>query len=365
MIFPSNEEDLAKRVKLIIDACTVTRQDRAELYRRREAYYLFGSDAQTQVRVNRLESHVDLVAAFLFAPNHAFYHIAAERNAEDAVVRQAVALQDSFNDDFQDSGLADLFAESIPWSLCYNTMLLKQGWNDIRKAQFGELIPPHNFGVYNESIPDLDSQQAFCHTYFLDWSDSAQRLMRAGKGSEIEKLEVTNRPFVSPFPDMLNRMIISATGGVNLQGNVMGQINPLYMPSDTYQPKVDAPMVEWNELWAWDDDQEDYRTFHMVKPDILIGDSLKTVSALRAAHKFKPRDDNDEFYRTNSNLFLPREHPFTPIRPYTKYNYFWGKAHIDSLIPLQDWMNERLDQIADILERQAYPPKVGLQWADG
>ncbi|HEX8835289.1 MAG TPA: hypothetical protein VF748_00005, partial [Candidatus Acidoferrum sp.] len=38
--------------------------------------------------------------------------------------------------------------------------------------------------------------------------------------------------------------------------------------------------------------------------------------------------------------------------------YFWGKAHIDSLIPLQEWSNERLEQIHDILDRQAYPPRV-------
>jgi hypothetical protein len=357
MIFPTKEEDLAKRVKLIIDACTANRQDRAELYRRREAYFLFGTDAQNPVRYNRIEAHLDLVASFLFAPDHAFYHISAERNAEDAVVKQAIALQDEFNDDFTDAGLHDLFAEAIPWALVYDTMIFKQGWNDVRKAMIAELVPPHNFGVYREDITDLDTQQAFCHTYFLDWSDTAQRLLRAGKGGEIAKLDVTNKPFVSPFPDMLNRMIISATGGSNLQGNVIGQINPLYTPSATYQPKVDAPMVEWNELWAWDDDEQDYRCFHMVKPDILVGDSCKTIEALRAAHKFKPQQD-DDFYHTNSNLFLPRDHPFTVIRPYTKYNYFWGIAHIDRLMALQDWMTERLDQVADILERQAYPPKV-------
>jgi hypothetical protein len=358
MIFPNSEEDLAKRVKLIIDACTATRQDRATMYRRREAYFLFGTDAQTPVRYNRLEAHLDLVAAFLYAPDHAFFHIAAERNSDDAVVKQAIALQDEFNDDFVDAGLNDLFAEAIPWSLCYDTMIFKQGWNDMRKAMIAELVPPHNFGFYREDIPDLDSQQAFCHTYFLDYSDTVQRLLRAGKGADALRLDVTNKPFVSPFPDLLNRMIISATGGSNLQGNVVGQINPLYTPSASYQPVVDAPTVEWNELWAWDDDDADYRCFHMVQPDILVGDSRKTVEALRAAQKFKPRDGNDDFYRTSSNLFLPRDHPFTKIQPYTKYNYAWGIAHIDRLMALQDWMTERLDQISDILERQADPSKV-------
>ena len=55
---------------------------------------------------------------------------------------------------------------------------------------------------------------------------------------------------------------------------------------------------------------------------------------------------------------LPGEHPFVPIIPYKLWNYFWGEAAIDKLIPLQKWTNERLDQIADILDRQADPAKV-------
>ena len=36
-----------------------------------------------------------------------------------------------------------------------------------------------------------------------------------------------------------------------------------------------------------------------------------------------------------------------------------ARLPIESLIPLQQWSNERLDQIHDILEKQAYPPRVG------
>ncbi len=357
MIFPSDEEGISNRVKYVIDQCNATRDYRSQLYNRRERYFLFGTDAGEQVRYNRLESHIDLVAAFLYAPDHAFYNIAADRNADDAIVKQAIALQDEFNDDFQDDGLSDLVAEAIPWSLVYDTMIVKQGWNDAREAQFAELIPPQNFGVFREDVADLDSQSAFCHTYFLEWSEAAQRVIRAGRGSDLARIAVENQPFVSPFPEMLNRMIIAGTGGSNLMGNITGQINPTFTPTATYQPKVDTAMVRFYELWAWDDDCSDYRIFHMVDPDIVIGDSKKTVDALMRAGKMKGGDD--QLYKSTSNYFLPKDHPFTAIRPYTKYNYFWGKSHVDALIPLQDWMTERLDQIADILERQAYPPKVG------
>ena len=98
MNFPDDESKLADRVKWIIDQCTASRNDRTELYNRRERYFLFGTDGSNQVRYNRLESHIDLVAAFLYAPDHAFYNIAADRNAADAVVKQAIALQDEWNE---------------------------------------------------------------------------------------------------------------------------------------------------------------------------------------------------------------------------------------------------------------------------
>lgn len=359
MIFPTDDEGIEKRVKWIIDTCLATRDDRAQLYQRRERYFLFGTDSRDQVRYNRLESHIDLVAAFLYSPDHAFYNIAADRNASDAVVKQAIALQDEWNDDYQDDGISDAVAEAIPWSLVYDTMIIKQGWSDTRKAQYAKLVPPQNFGVFREDVTDLNSQSAFCETYFLEWSEAAQRLIRAGRGSDLPRIAVENRPTVSPFPELLNRMIISATGGTNLSGNVIGSVNPNYTPLADYQPKVDTPMVRFNELWAWDDESEDYRIFIMCEPDILISDSKKTVEALKSASKFKSYDLAKNYYNTPTNIFLPKDHPYTMIRPYTKYNYAWGIAHVDTLMPLQDWMNERLEQIADILERQAYPPKVG------
>jgi hypothetical protein len=98
----------------------------------------------------------------------------------------------------------------------------------------------------------------------------------------------------------------------------------------------------------------------MVDPGILLTDSLDVVSALMAAAKFKSeKEPQQQFYNTKTNLFLPKDHPFTVVRPHEIYDYFWGKAHIEPLIPLQNWSTERLDQIHDILEKQAYPPRVG------
>jgi hypothetical protein len=363
MIFPTEPDALQNCVRYLVERCLSTRADRDKTYQWREKYYLFGTQGYESAKYNRLESHLDLVTSFLYAPDHAFFHIAADSNAEDRDVMMATALQDDFNEDFQEAGISDVIMSAIPWSLVYDTMLVKQGWNRDRNQWFAELVPPHNFGVYREGISDLDSQQCFTHTYLMDYQVAAGKMILAGRESDLERLKVQRTDAISPFPEMLQRMIVAGTGGSNLAGTIFGQTNPDYSPSATYQPRTEVPLVRFTELWAWDDSCLDYRTFHMLEPDLLIGDSKATVEAYQKATKNveylfdKMRRMGKEPSR--SNLFYPGEQPFAKIQPFPKYNYFWGKAHIDALIPLQEWMLERLDQIADILERQAYPARVG------
>jgi hypothetical protein len=174
-------------------------------------------------------------------------------------------------------------------------------------------------------------------------------------------------------------MIIASTSGENLSGNVTGSVNPSYVARPSYVAKINRPLVAFHELTVWDDEQEDYRVFFAVDPGIILSDSMKTIEVLKRSGGFiRPRTrrrnadgtmtekglrgiskDQEQFYNTSCNPFFPKDHPFVQVTPYQIYEYFWGKAHIESLIPLQEWSNERLDQIHDILERQAYPPRVG------
>lgn len=360
MIFPTNEDELRAVVTYLVGRCLSTREDRDRLYQWREKYYLFGTQGYEQAKHNKLASHIDLVTSFLYAPDHAFFHIAADSNSEDIEVLKTTALQDDFNDDFQ-TGISDEVMEAIKWSLVYEVMIPKIGWNRDRGHLFLELVPPHNFGVYRDSITDLNSQECFTHTYFIDYQKACGKLMLAGHEDWIPRISVTHTDAVSPFPQMLQRMIITGTGGSNLAGSIFGQANPDYNPSANYQSKSEVPLVRFTELWAWDDQCLDWRVFHLMEPDLLVGDSKETVQAYKRATRNVhylfgklPPDKTSE-----CNLFYPGEHPFSVIRPYAKYNYFYGVAHIDSLVSLQEWYLERLDQIADMLELQAYPPRVG------
>jgi hypothetical protein len=361
MIFPSKQEDLEDRVLWLIDKCFETREDRERIYDWREKYYLFGTGGFQPAKYNRIASHLDLVSSFLYAPDGAFYHIAAARNSDDETVARAIALQDDFNDDFTDTFQSVAISECIDWSLVYDTMIVKQGWNRARGKFFLEIVSPRNFGVYREDRK-LEDQSCFAHTFFVEYQYAVEAMIRAGRYEDIARLSVKHDPAISPFPEMIQRMIIANTGGTNLAGNIIGQINPDYAPLATYQAKTQPPGVMWTELYAWDDYAEDYRVFHVVG-DMLVGDSKRTIELMkeRAEDQYSKLwgylGTSEDFKPSQTNYFIPGDHPFTVIQPFPKYNYFWGVAHIDRLVQLQEWMLERLDQIADILEKQAYPSR--------
>ena len=360
MIIPENETLKAEYLVWLLDTCLASKEERKALYDRRRQFFLYGTSGDSDIIYNRIESHLDLVSSFLYSPDHAEFSLSAPANASDAEVKQFMAAQDAFNNDFRDAGLFDFFGDALKWATVMDTTIGKMGWSDVKEEETFTLVMPWQFGVFAEEVTDLESQPAFVHTYYIDYDNACQRLLRAGLGSKIDELNVVNTPFQSPFPEMVTRMIIASTSGENLSGNVTGSVNPSYVARPSYVAKINRPLVAFHELTVWDDECEDYRVFFAVDPGIILSDSKRTIEVLKKSGGYKaPRKDQEQFYNTTCNPFFPKDHPYVQITPYSIYEYFWGKAHIESLIPLQQWSNERLDQIHDILEKQAYPPRVG------
>jgi hypothetical protein len=359
VIIPDNPALRTEYIQWILDVCLQSKKDRKDLYDRRRNFFLYGTGSDQDIIYNRLESHLDLVSSFLYSPDHAEFSLSAPPNADDATVKQFQAAQDAFNNDFRDAGLFDSFADALIWSTVFDSVFLKMGWSDVREEETCEMVEPWAFGVFAEEITELESQQAFVHCYHIDYDNACQRLIRAGLGDKIPQLNVVNTPFESPFPELITRMIIASTAGENLGGNVTGSVNPSYVARPSYHAKVDRPLVQMSELTVWDDELKDYRLFFIVDPGIILSDSKETIRVLKAAGGWRgAKKQQEQFYDTECNLFFPKDHPFVQVRPYNMYKYFWGKSHIESLIPLQEWSNERLEQIHDILDKQANPARV-------
>lgn len=357
MKIPQDTADKETFLRLIIDACMASEQERRALYEKRRRYFLYGQNQDAKVRFNRLKSHMKLVASFLFSPESLVFNVTPPKNATEEVTQKFLALQDDWNEDVHDSGIADMFAEGVLWGLNYDTMIGKIGWNDTTKQAFVELVEPSSFGVYREDRMDFTSQPAMNHSLLIDYDEACTRLTQAGMANRIPELKIEGQPANNDLPNAVNRLIITATGGENLMGNVMGNVNPDYEAGPLFRAKLVAPMTRWNETWVWDTDAEDYRIFHSFDGPILISDSADTVKILQEKGNGKVKFDS------KTNWFLEKENPFFPITPFTLYNYFWGDCHQEDIIPLQNWSTKRLEEIDDVLEKQVDPDRafIGFQ----
>lgn len=353
MKIPSEAGAKQTFVRYIIDCCMASRADRLAMYEKRRRYYLYGQNSSGMVRHNRLNSHMGLVSSFLFSPDGLNYAISAPRNAAEIDIQKIVAFQDSWNQDVQDDGIADVFAEAVNWSLVFDTMIIKQGWNDVSGQQFATLIEPYSFGVFRESITDFAAQPAMVHDYVIDYDEACGRLIRAGKPGDIARLGAASEENDTGLPNVVSQLIISATSGSNLAGNMQGEVDTDYEPCPTFKARENAMLCPFYEVWIWDSEAGDYRIFQVLGPDIILSDSKETIEAIKKAGGKKGAD-----YASATNFFLPKENPFTPVTPYAMLSYFWGDCHLEHLIPLQNWSSERLEQINTILQQQADPSKV-------
>ena len=356
MKIPNSEEELRVFLRWLIDCCTNSQNERRPLYEKRRRYALYGQNRAEMVRVNELDSTNQLLKSFLFAPDQVSWSVSAAPNADEAAQAKFLAVQDDWNESASASGLCDAYNEALGWALNYDTMILKLGWNDRIKQEFAEIVEPSVFGVFEE-YRDFNSQQAYTHSFVLDYDDAVGRLFRAGLAHRIPDLKVTGGGTSDTgLPPMVSQLIVSATGGGNAQGvsgNVMGTVASDYEASPTYTAKVPHSVVAFHEATVYDDDAQDWRMFHVIDPDIILSDSRKTIDALTKAGSSKVKAQ----YASPTNLFLKSEHPFIAITPYQLYNYVWGEAFSEKMIPLQNWLMERLTQIDEILEAQVDPAK--------
>ena len=163
-----------------MDTCTASKEERKALYDRRRQFFLYGTGGDTEIIYNRIEPHLDLVSSFLYSPDHAEFSLSAPANAPDAEVKQFMAAQDAFNNDFRDAGLFDFFGDALFWSTVMDTTIGKMGWSDVKEEETFSMIMPWQFGVFQEEVTDLESQQAFSHSYHIDYDNACQRLIGRG-----------------------------------------------------------------------------------------------------------------------------------------------------------------------------------------
>lgn len=333
MIIP---KDPAQREVLYDDLvlkCFASQDDRRGFYEDLRQYYLFGGNDATQSPFNKIYPHLDMLTAFIYASETTKFMVRLGAAAEEMEYDRVPVLNRAINDKWLDSNTDRLVSHGVNWGLVYNTMLVKlvpRVNNQTKKLTINPFnVHPASFGVLREDLPFLDMQEAMCHEYYTTRSQLEIDLSaHPDKAAILSQLTIAEPE--TEAPSGAQRIIMGALNPLSTPGSE-GSVENTRGTNFDYNPDVTEELVPMHELWVWDTELNDYRMVTRIKSGPTIFDRDK-------------------------NIFLPGEHPFIPITPNPLPFYFWGASEVAGLVPLQEWRNERIQQIKKLLDLQVKPP---------
>jgi hypothetical protein len=328
----------------LVDACLASSRDRQDLYNERRYYWLHGtSPGSSPSPWNRIYPHIELVTSFLYAPDSTRFSMEFGDSVPDVNFSFAEPFTKRLNNRWKDSGHDQVYHQALIKSLVYDTCLVKT------LRQFGKAVPyvvePGCFGVLREDIMGLDRQEAFVHTYSITLTELDANLEthpQRNKLMEAARSQVTRSTGETAMPTSTPKIILSA-----FSPSMIGRVNDVTGQTEapSYAARVNVDMAEMSELWVWNDDTRDWQTVTLVGGGDVVYDRPNI---------FMPRKDK----------FEP-EHPFVQVCPNPMADYFWGVSETSRLKELQDYRNDRMAQIQELLQKQVKPPTaysgMGLQ----
>jgi len=326
MIIPKDAEEREFFYLDLIRKCSVSQETRKADYAALKSYYLFGSaPEEAPAQYNKIFPHIDQLVSFLYSADTTRFSINLGASAHDDQYRFIPKLEQSLNDEWNNSNADQVFNTALTWAMVYNSTFIKLVVKDGSIHPY--YIDPSNFGVLREDIPYLDRQEAFTQTYYITKSDLFRRLYAHPNRDALVK-RVVSSGHVEPYtPNGVDRIIMS-----QVDPTMYGNVNLNLYGYNRMKPEVAEDTVEMTELYVWNDEANDYQIITRADPDVIIYD------------------------RSNEKMFLKGESPFIQISPNPMPDYYWGQSEVSRLMFLQEMRNKRMNEILDLLSKQVNPP---------
>ena len=312
----------------IMQKCLVSRESRKADYTSLRSYYLFGAGPeQPPAYFNKIHPHIDQLTSFLYSAETTRFSISLGAAVNENEQYKTPVLTQALNDEWLNSNADQVFSMAMTWSLVYNTSFIKLVYN---RGIHPYMIDPSSMGVLREDIPYTDRQEALIQTYYVTKSELYARLYsHPQRQAIIDRVVSGIKISDNDMPNAVNRIVMSQSGST-IYGNVNLDLNGV----NRYVADVAEDTIEMKELWAWNDDTQDYQVVTIASPDVVIYD------------------------RPGASMFLKGECPFIQICPNPQYDYLWGQSECQKLIQLQELRNMRMGEILDLLSKQVNPPTV-------
>lgn len=339
----------------IIKACTESRPQRIQRGAALRNLFLTGDENGVPQTFLRTQDFCRDVLAFLYSPTDLRFAIDYFGQVSPADRAKATAAVAFLHQHVIEANIDDAMSDCVLWSIIKGKTIQQTIWS--RRGLESYLIQPESFGVYNESIASLERQEAFVHTTFPTKSRFRQMISGLDAGRQRQLMDAANKATVrgregDDTNSVLRQIVVGGLYPYTTAGSTPstsgGQVQYLFSPEPQMQAQMVEQLIPYDELWFWNDDQDDWATISMIGEEIVFGkDAL-----FNAFSSQDPRKDRDNP--------LYQKHGFTEFCAMPLDGYFWGVSYIQLIALLQKSINNRIDGINMLLRLQEDPPRAFL-----
>ncbi len=302
-------EDLVEKSFSVIN-------DKKPLWDKLKYYYYTGTPNGSPALVNKVYSYVDTLASMLYAAQLTVFSINTPIGTPPEMIQLIPIVRDKLMQIWDVGDFDQVIDQAVKKSIVYGSCFIKTLWTDDGVRLY--LINPWDFGVANQNIEHLDDQEWLIHRYY-DTPENVKRYLKTiGKEYKFKQLSTIKREDgwdSSPFAHIINASLKSG-------GEIVVDENAQEIPEES---KND--LIEMYEIWVKDDNLKDYRIITWNKDAGVIFD--------------------------RENFYMKHNHPFSAIIPVPAGAY--GYPEIQQILHLQDWVNERVSQLKELMYKQLFP----------
>lgn len=323
---PTDHKRLVPAALEIINQCRASVGMRSAACRQIHTIVEAGRTTGERAIINKLGGHLDRLASHLFSPTELAFSMDAETPYDEMTLDRMKVAARLLTRQWERNNTDMRFGQGVYEALKYGACFLKQ-WPqeegaDRHPRYYSTLVMPWQFGVYNESVNDLNRQPAMVETTVLTLPEVWRRIAHLPEATVLfDRIKnassrgATTDEGNSFFHDVMSTSTMDTSGVSGSPSTSGGIVSLTNDPTFAVMgPQLDVPLVKMHELWVWGDD--DWVTIQIIEPDILL----------------------TRYKRTN--LLIPGDmksgvHPYTLIQPNVKWGYFWGRSEIADLVEPQ------------------------------
>lgn len=343
------------RLQELVQRCSGSRPTRQRRYSWLRTWYTRGSDSlNVPARYNKLESHIELLTSYLYAPESSRFYLSIPPRVRANFLDHAEIARDEYHRVWHDTKADVMFSEMVTWANVYSAAIAKVNVVGRRGQTVVQNVSPSDFGVLREDLMTCDEQEVMVHFFYATEGQIRALVENHPKRDLIVKWALENmsprREGAAYMPPMMQQIVTNAVGGTFPNQTVSGVTN--FSSLGEERPDVEEPLCELAEVWEKDRFVADY-------PDIKRHrfDDYWVTTMIGSYAVMERRNPVLPYVHIPHGIDLPAEQPFVAVVPRQLLDYFWGKSALLGLIQLQAWREGRMVQLDKLYEQQLDPAR--------